>query len=303
MTDGKQGAAEWLRGILKEYEASGARSCSAMVKMFGIDCEYETCRWCMTMMLTAIADRIDAERALPEGVEWPRFEDGELVKIGDEVEFEGETAKVLDVAFNAERFSLGVVTATASGRVYGDLGERVKRPTPKVLGADGFPIEVGYVVYYDNEPHPLTVVGIKRVGEGALVDANGEESCVEGGYPQDFSHERPKVLDADGVPIEVGDTVYGDDDPEQLIVDSFDGPGCVCLTLAKSPSGMLYTIEPSRLSHERPDSWERLEEDAKLAPRAYLEKRGMNPEKTERVASMMADLVRRAKALAKGGQR
>lgn len=29
----------------------------------------------------------------------------------------------------------------------------------------------------------------------------------------------------------------------------------------------------------------------------------MNPEKTERIASMMADLVRRAKALAKGDQR
>ena len=111
------------------------------------------------------------------------------------------------------------------------------------------------------------------------------------------------MFGADGVPIKVGDTVYGDDDPEQLIVDSFDGPGCVCVTLAKSPNGMLYTIEPSRLTHERPDSWERIEEDAKLAPRDYLEKRGMNPEKTERIATMMADLVRRAKALSKGGQR
>ena len=63
-----------------------------------------------------------------------------------------------------------------------------------------------------------------------------------------------------------------------------------------------YTVNPSRLSHERPDSWEQLEKDAKLAPRDYLEKRGMNPEKTERIASMMADLVRRAKALAKAGE-
>lgn len=55
---------------------------------------------------------------------------------------------------------------------------------------------------------------------------------------------------------------------------------------------------PKTLHLTPPDSWGKLEEDAKLAPRAYLEKRGMNPEKTERVASMMADLVRRAKALA-----
>lgn len=70
-----------------------------------------------------------------------------------------------------------------------------------------------------------------------------------------------KVLDADGVPIEVGDTVYCDDDPEQLIVDSFDDPGCVYLTLAKSPDGVLYTIEPSRLSHEFHDSWERIADE------------------------------------------
>lgn len=106
-------------------------------------------------------------------------------------------------------------------------------------------------------------------------------------------------VDADGAAIHVGDIVYRDDDPEQLIVESFDDLGCVYITLAKSPNGILYTIEPSRLSHERPDSWERIEEDAKLVPRDYLEKRGMNPEKTERIASMMADLVRRAKALAK----
>lgn len=63
-----------------------------------------------------------------------------------------------------------------------------------------------------------------------------------------------------------------------------------------------FPVNPSRLSHQCPDSWERIEEDAKLAPRDYLEKRGMNPEKTERIASMMADLVRRAKALAKAGE-
>ena len=238
MTDEKQGTAEWLRGIIGEYEANDERSCSAMAKMFGIDCEYETCRWCMTKMMTAIADRIDAERALPEGMEWPRFEDGGLVRIGDEVGYEGETMLVCDVTFYADSWTLWCDCENISGRLSGSYGERVKRPTSK-------------------------------------------------------------VLDADGVPIEVGDTVYCDDDTEQLIVDSFDDPGCVCITLAKSPNGILYAVEPSRLTHEFPDSWERIEEDAKLAPRDYLEKRGMNPEKTERIASMMADLVRRAKALPK----
>uniref|UniRef100_UPI003A912694 hypothetical protein n=1 Tax=Ellagibacter isourolithinifaciens TaxID=2137581 RepID=UPI003A912694 len=94
MTEEKQGAAEWLRGIIDECDANKTH-CSAIAEAFGIDCWQEkTCRGCIAKMMTAIADRIDAERALPEGVEWPRFEDGELVKVGDEVEFEGETMRV-----------------------------------------------------------------------------------------------------------------------------------------------------------------------------------------------------------------
>lgn len=307
MTNERHGTAEWLRGRSQRLRSLGEFSCKDfMAYEFGISspCKHpRSCLDCYADMFERIADRIDAERALPEGMEWPRFDDGELVKAGDEVEFKGETMRVYLATLDADGWALWCSREGIDGRLSGSYGERVKRPAPKVLGADGAPIEVGDVVYYDGEPHPLTVVGITRDGKDALVDANGEESCVEGGRPQDFSHDAPKpVLDADGVPIEVGDTVYGDDDPEQLIVDSFDGPGCVCLTLAKSPSGMLYTIEPSRLSHERPDSWERIEEDAKLAPRDYLEKRGMNPEKTKLVASMMADLVRRAKALAKAGE-
>lgn len=249
------GIAEELREKARSLRSSNDFVCKDFVAIeFGISSPCKSprrCCDCYADMFERIADRIDAERALPEGidaeralpegVEWPRFEDGELVKMGDEVGFEGETMRVFSVAFTFNGWVLWCEREGLDGRLCGSYGERVKRPTPK-------------------------------------------------------------VLDADGAPIEVGDTVYSDDDPDQLIVDSFDDPGCVYLTLAKSPSGMLYTIEPSRLTHKRPDSWERIEEDAKLAPRDYLEKRGVNPEKTERIASMMADLMRRAKALAKAGE-
>ena len=244
MTDGKQGAAEWLRGIIGEYEASGARSCCDMAKMFGIDCEYVTCRGCMTMMMAAIADRIDAERALPEGIEWPRFEDGELVKVGDTVSSD-ELFTVEGIAFEPERWTIKARSGSAYSYFHGAFGEPVKRPTPKVLGADGAPINVGDMVYF--------------------VDGDGSALIVE-------------RIDANG------------GEPTMDLVEAKDG--CP-----------MNSVNPENLTHERPDSWERIEEDAKLAPRAYLEKRGMNPEKTERVASMMADLVRRAKALSKGGQR
>lgn len=231
MTEEKQGAVEWLRGIADKYEAEEGIGCMERAKLFGICCdEVGTCQECMTKELRVIVDRIESEWALPEGIEWPRFEDGELVKIGDEVEWDGDVMRVGAVWLHREGWGLSVSCPGLDGTLHGEYGERVKRPV--VLDAHGFPIEVGDVVYYDGEP-------------------------------------------------------------EQLIVDSFDGPGCVCITLAKSPSGMLCTIEPSRLSHERPDSWEQLEEDAyHLVMSEYLE----TPEKD------VSDIVRRAKALAKAGE-
>ena len=113
------------------------QSCLVMAKMFGVVCKEETCLSCMVKMMTAIADRIDAERALPDGMEWPRFEDGGLVRIGDELEFEGKTMLVCDATFYADGWALWCDREDMSGRLYGKYGERVERPAPKVLDADG----------------------------------------------------------------------------------------------------------------------------------------------------------------------
>lgn len=230
--------------IIEELREIAQRKCNCyeVARMLGFECGVYQCNECIARLIGSIADRIEAEQALPEGMEWPRFEDGELVRIGDEVEFEGETWKVRCAILRGECWALNVERGydLVTGR--GDYGERVKRPKLRVLGADGAPIEMGDTVYCDGEDEPLTVTCINGVG---------------GGY---------------------------------------------CSVTVKNTDLSHCTVDAPRLTHERPDSWERIEEDAKLAPRDYLEKRGMNPEKTERVASMMADLVRRAKALAKAGE-
>lgn len=236
------GIAEELREKARSLRRSNDFVCKDFVAIeFGISSPCKSprrCCDCYADMFERIADRIDAERALPEGVEWPRFEDGELVKVGDEVECEGDVMDVVGLFFEYGKWRIHGESSLAFGFLHGKYGELVKRPTPKVLGADGAPIEVGDTVYCDGDPEPLTV-----------------------------SH----------------------------ISDSIN------VTLINDHASYC-TVKPSRLTHKRPDSWERIEEDAKLAPRDYLEKRGMNPEKTERIASMMADLVRRAKALAKAGE-
>ena len=62
--------------------------------------------------------------------------------------------------------------------------------------------------------------------------------------------------------------------------------------------GIVSTIAADSVLLFPPDSWEKLERDATLAPRDYLQSRGLEERKDGSIATMMADLVRRAKALA-----
>ena len=248
----KQGAAEWLRGIIDEYKED-ERICTEKAKMFGIDCNHEeSCTDCEIDKMKAIADRIDAERALPEGVEWPRFEDGGLVRIGDEVEYKGETMRVYLATFDADGWALWCSSEGIDGRLSGSYGERVKRPAPEVLDADGAPIRIGDIVYRDGDPEPLEV-----------------------------------------------DLIYA-------------GPTGYCTLRLKDSAGIYTSADAPRLSHKKPeppDSWEKLEEDARKtacnyapAPRnedGLVTCDGCRFQRSESCGNEMTiDVVERAKKLA-----
>ena len=115
-----------------------------------------------------------------------------------------------------------------------------------------------------------------------------------------WAYGAPAPVDADGevVPLttKVMYTGFGDEITLKRFMFYYSNFRKCFVWHVASQDDAIFSLNILHLTF--PDSWEKLEEDAKLAPRAYLEKRGMNPEKTERVASMMADLVSRAKALA-----
>ena len=67
--------------------------------------------------------------------------------------------------------------------------------------------------------------------------------------------------------------------------------------------GHFTHCETTSLLLYQPDSWEQLERDATLAPRDYLQARGIEERKDGRIATMMLDLVSRAKALAEREKR
>ena len=113
-----------------------------------------------------------------------------------------------------------------------------------------------------------------------------------------------RVLDADGVEIKVGDTVYCDGEDEALTVTSISGVGVeYCCATVKNADSSHCTVDAPRLSHERPDSWERLEQDGRGGATGYArDVLGVNVLTTptsENREVFARDIVRRAKALAK----
>ena len=108
----------------------------------------------------------------------------------------------------------------------------------------------------------------------------------------------PEVLDADGVPIKVGDTVWRHSGFAHGVVTSIDA-GSLMGTVRYVNEGVEFRDAAKDLAHTRPDSWEQLEEDAGEDPFRYCKTVGKRLDTFDNAEVFKsADIVRRAKALA-----
>lgn len=177
----------------------------------------------------AMAERADTgKRKLTERERhildmWPRFEDGKPVMVGDRfIDHKVNERTVRSVIVNNDGVELRTFDGTFD---WHETGERVKRPAPKVLDADGAEIKVGDSMYVANN------------GDGPYIVCDIDENIDR---IELFWHENRN---------------------EKLF------------------------IAANRLTHTRPDSWERLEEDAE-----FNDETG--------IVGGNLDIVRRAKKLA-----
>ena len=105
--------------------------------------------------------------------------------------------------------------------------------------------------------------------------------------------------DAEGREIPLSTKVLYKQDGEKFDVSSFDyWPKYKVWFACSRNEGIVSNIAADSVLLSPPDSWEQLEHDATLAPRDYLQARGLEEHKDGRIATMMLDLVSRAKALA-----
>lgn len=248
-----------------------------------------------------IREELD-KRLMPPGMEWPRFEDGEKVCIGDEfMGKDGKTYTVKEVQFTGKCFFL-YDYCDRKPQFNGFYGERVKRPKQDPIGADSLPIKNGDTVRGTHEKEPMRVVDTNSIEFGCRHIKC--EKIGKGFYsyrPEELTHNIP-AIGADGWTICDNDTVFlVDGDGKPLIVVGIENEGYQTVKV-KKPSGYITNYDPQRLTHTKPepsDSWECLEDDSKLDPFNYCKKvehHLFTFDNAEEFKS--SDLVRRAKALA-----
>ena len=165
------------------------------------------------------------KRAMPEGYEWPRYESGDLVQIGDDVvdRFSDDSIKVRSIELRD-----GVAYLREGFRTEGVVivrpGERVKR-SAKVLDADGVEIRVGDRVWstHLDEPHEWIVIDPHEDRDDSQTVLVSIGDRTGRARPEDLTHRAP-VLASDGKPLRVGETVYEIETGERYFVTNvFDG--------------------------------------------------------------------------------
>lgn len=157
----------------------------------------------------------------------------------------------------------------------------------------GDPVMVGDA-YIDGSGDCNIIVAVRICD--ACVDLVGEDAFLTGFKPGERV-KRPvqSVLDADGVEIKVGDTVWHEDGT-MLMADGFggveDGETIVNVHIIRGATPW-REVRSLSLTHTRPDSWERLEDDAREFARD-----NQLPHDVDQMERDAVDLIRRAKKLA-----
>ena len=239
------------------------------------DCRL-TCEECRKRVFNAIADEIERSY-IPR----PRYEDGEPVQFGDEFVidrymWEPETLirLVINTKEQLEEWNqyqgIDPVYEMNFVRPNCEDGKEpiIKRPQPKVLDAEGVPINGGDEVWNIESGRRYTVGSLPKRGCYQSVEVfywgdNGIK-YTDGFDPDRLTHKEP-VLDADGVPINIGDTVWfaGSSKIKMKVIDINE------FVIAEVIEGSIIGKNVIRVgidfTHKEPDSLEKLRDRMHIA--------------------------------------
>jgi hypothetical protein len=238
------------------------------------------------------------KRTMPEGCEWPRYEDEAPVRIGH------DGVRVVELFEDEYRLWGEGEPVSEEPIATGLYGQRVRRPA--VLAADGEPLEVGQTVWSINDGREYKVVIVDQPVQFDTTSIKVDDGRAADGVwvrPDNLTHRAP-VLAADGRPLREGEHVWHIETGTELVVKELPKPGAYqAVVVFAPPASHLTSFDPDQLTHERPDSWERLEKDVTLSVERYRELYEIKKSDGMTWPQLVRkDLVRRAKALAKRGR-
>ena len=167
-----------------------------------------------------------------------------------------------------------------------------------VLDADGVEIREGDEVYIAScGDGPWTVTKITTAHAWHVYGHSDELGSLDM-QPDLLTHRAP-VLAADGRPLREGEAVWDTKGNGSYIIDAIEGDGVVRI------KGNDLDYFGADFTHERPDSWERLEHDAEKTVCEYFGVNGYCGDCPHRITEcsddLKKDLVRRARKLAERG--
>ncbi len=243
-----------LRQIADMRMSSVTTDCTIATR-FGIKCADVTCSECKRKVLRSIVDEIDAEkRAITE-----RYARQSWMNPAD------------------------AIAKLATGEIeWAELRQAINRYyLPRPLFEDGEPVWFGDR-YVNDCGRPATLSSLNYTkGDHNYVSMNaGQRHKVTSRVKRDL----PQALDADGVPIEIGDKVYlvpgehCDRFPlqgyrsgvEYTVIDNrnpeHEANGRVCITRGDCLYG--YPM-PEQVTHREPDTQERIDMDAQESSHDY----------------------------------
>lgn len=155
------------------------------------------------------------------------------------------------------------IAKLATGEIeWAELQQAIDRYyLPRPLFDDGEPVQFGDR-FVNDKGNDSTLSSLNYTkGNSDYVNINGYER-------HDFAHrlKRPKqqVLDADGVPIEAGDTVWDTVSGIGGVVDNFQSiyGHDITANIECPDDGKFYNFNVDRLTHKEPDTQERIDMDA-----------------------------------------
>lgn len=149
------------------------------------------------------------------------------------------------------------------------IADSIEREYMKLPILEGEPLKVGDKVdgYSQEGAEVVAIMNEKMVVVRSTV--NGGHGYHDEAYPlllwsvDELKRHRQEVLDADGVPITVGDVVYFADNEEPFDVLGIESDGDDPVHIGRNDrTSTDALVSPGDLTHKQPDTLERIEKDA-----------------------------------------